>query len=165
MKILNKLLLLMVMWALLLVETVEKTKNPYKVLGVSQSATEDEIKKAFNKRSRKYHPDRNKEDPRAKEKFEMVVNAYELLKDPERKQRYDLTGSDDPQDMNMGGSGFGMNMEDLFNMGFGGGFGGFGGRAGGGRRPGGQGQRQRGGQRTFTFSFGGGGPGGYRFDL
>ena len=43
-----------------------KTPNPYKVLGISRDATEDEIKKAFNKRSKKYHPDRNKSDPRAK---------------------------------------------------------------------------------------------------
>jgi DnaJ-class molecular chaperone len=77
---------------------------------------------------------------------------------------YDMTGSDDPQGMNIGGpGGFGMGMEDLFNMGFGGGFGGFGGGAHGGGRSGGH--RQRGGQRTYTFSFGGGGPGGFRFDL
>ena len=54
----------------------KKTPDPYKVLGISRTATEDDIKKAFNKRSRQYHPDRNKEDPRAKEKFEKVVNAY-----------------------------------------------------------------------------------------
>lgn len=63
-------------WALLVVETLEKVKNPYKVLGVSRNATEEEIKKGFNRRSRKFHPDRNKNDPRAKEKFEMVVHAY-----------------------------------------------------------------------------------------
>ena len=79
---------------------------------------------------------------------------------------YDMTGSDDPQ-MNMGGGGFPggfqMNMDDLLNMGFGGG-GGFGGGSGGsgGRRR--QGRRQQG--RTYSFSFGGGGPGGgMRFDL
>lgn len=69
-----------------------------------------------------------------------------------------MTGSDDPQQMNMGGGGFpgggfGMNMEDLFNMGFGG----FG---GGGQR---QKRGGRRGGRTFTFSFGGGGGNGYRF--
>ena len=91
-----------------------KTPNPYKVLGIKKDATQSDIKKAFNKRSRKYHPDINKTDPRAKEKFEKVVNAYELLKDPERRRMYDMTGSDDPQQMNMGGGfpggGFGMNM-------------------------------------------------------
>jgi DnaJ-class molecular chaperone len=66
------------------------------VLGVRREATEDEIKKAFKKRSLKFHPDTSK-DPRAKEKFEMVVNAYELLKDPERKRIYDLTGDDNPR--------------------------------------------------------------------
>jgi curved DNA-binding protein len=69
-----------------------KIPNPYKVLGIPQSATEEDIKTAFKKRSRKYHPDINKEDPKAKEKFEKVVNAYELLKDPERRRMYDLTG-------------------------------------------------------------------------
>ena len=52
-----------------------KTPNPYRVLGVRKEATEDEIRKAFKKRSLKFHPDRS-QDPRAKEKFEMVVNAY-----------------------------------------------------------------------------------------
>ena len=66
MNILKKILVLVV---LLVVLVSGKTPNPYKVLGVSKDATEDQIKKAFNKRSRKYHPDRNKEDPRAKEKF------------------------------------------------------------------------------------------------
>lgn len=83
MKIISKLLLLFTLWiALLVPEAFAKTPNPYKVLGIKKDATEDEIKKAFNKRSKKFHPDRNKSDPRAKEKFEKVVNAYELLKDP-----------------------------------------------------------------------------------
>ena len=72
----------------------KKIPNPYKVLGISQNANDEEIKAAFKKRSRKYHPDRNKVDPRAKQKFQQVVNAYELLKDPKKRQIYDQTGGD-----------------------------------------------------------------------
>ena len=72
---------------------------------MSQSASEDDIKKAFKKRSLKYHPDRNTNDPKAKDKYAKVVNAYELLKDPNRKKMYDMTGDDNPQ--GQGGQGFG----------------------------------------------------------
>lgn len=58
--------LLVVLLALCLDLANAKGPDPYKVLGISRSATEDEIKKAFNKRSRQYHPDRNTQDPRAK---------------------------------------------------------------------------------------------------
>jgi DnaJ-class molecular chaperone len=66
MKIFTSLLaLLVIILSIAGVETA-KIPDPYKVLGISRSATEDEIKKAFNKRSRQYHPDRNTQDPRAK---------------------------------------------------------------------------------------------------
>ena len=157
-----------------------KTPNPYKVLGISRDATEDQIREGFKKRSKKYHPDRNKKDPRAKEKFEKIANAYELLKDPERKRIYDMTGEDDPQGQQFnqqhgfgggfpgGGFGFeGINIEDLMNQGF---FGG--GHHGGHQQHGhhghhdhhghqGGGRRQR--QATYTFSFGGGD--GMRFEF
>lgn len=53
-----------------------KIPNPYKVLGIAQDATDEQIKEGFKKRFKKYHPDRNKTDPKAKEKFEKIVNAY-----------------------------------------------------------------------------------------
>ena len=66
MKIFTSLVaLLVIILSIAGVETA-KIPDPYKVLGISKSATEDEIKKAFNKRSRQYHPDRNTQDPRAK---------------------------------------------------------------------------------------------------
>ena len=62
MNILKRMLILVILLAVI---TIAKTPNPYKVLGISREANDDQIKKAFNKRSRKYHPDRNKSDPRA----------------------------------------------------------------------------------------------------
>ena len=140
-----------------------KVPNPYKVLGIPQEANDEQIKTGFKKRSKKYHPDRNTKDPRAQEKFAKIVNAYELLKDPERRNMYDMTGTDDPQaqqQQGFGGGGFG-------GGGFGGGFGGggFGGldiedlmrqgffQQGGQQQRGGGGG---GGGQRHTFSFGGG---------
>ena len=60
----------------LLPELETKTPDPYKVLGIPRDANEDQIREGFKKRSKKYHPDRNKKDPRAKEKFEKIANAY-----------------------------------------------------------------------------------------
>lgn len=72
----SKLGLILLLLLTLLAFVSPKIPNPYKVLGVPQDASEEQIKNGFKKRSKKYHPDRNKEDPRAKEKFEKVVNAY-----------------------------------------------------------------------------------------
>lgn len=60
MKILQNLSIFLILFVLMLADAVAKTPDPYKVLGISRSATEDDIKKAFNKRSKQYHPDRNK---------------------------------------------------------------------------------------------------------
>lgn len=68
-------------------------KDYYKVLGVSKSATEDEIKKAYRKLAKQYHPDANRNNPEATEKFKGIGEAYEVLKDPEKRSRYNQLGS------------------------------------------------------------------------
>ncbi len=109
-------------------------RDYYEVLGVSKNADASEIKKAYRKMAIKYHPDKNPDDKSSEEKFKEAASAYEVLGDPQKKQRYDQYGH-----AGLGGaSGFGgggMNMDDIFShFGdiFGGHFGG-GGFGGGGR--------------------------------
>lgn len=106
-------------------------RDYYEVLGVSKSASPEEIKKAYRKLALKYHPDKNPDDKAAEEKFKEAAEAYDVLSSPEKKQRYDQFGHS-----GMGGaggfSGAGMSMEDIFSQfgdlfGGGGFFGGFGG--------------------------------------
>ncbi len=112
-------------------------RDYYEVLGVSKSASADEIKKAYRKLAIQYHPDKNPDNPEAEDKFKEAAEAYEVLSNAEKKARYDQFGH---QGMG-GGAGFGgggMNMEDIFSQ-FGdifggGGFGSFFGGSGGGRR-------------------------------
>ena len=113
-------------------------RDYYEVLGVSKSASAEDIKKAYRKLAIQYHPDKNPDNPEAEDKFKEAAEAYEVLSNPEKKQRYDQFGH-----QGLGGSGGfgggGMNMEDIFSQ-FGdifggGGFGSFfGGGGGGGRR-------------------------------
>lgn len=69
-------------------------KDYYKILGVSKSASQQEIKKAYRKLAAKFHPDKNPDDPGAVDKFKEVGEAYEVLKDPEKRKLYDQAGSD-----------------------------------------------------------------------
>ena len=108
-------------------------RDYYEVLGVSKDASEDEIKKAYRKVAKQYHPDLNPGDKTAEEKFKEANEAYEVLSDSEKKARYDQFGHAgvDPN-FGAGGGGFGgfggfgdaFDLGDIFGSFFGGGFGG-----------------------------------------
>ncbi|MBD5239696.1 MAG: molecular chaperone DnaJ [Bacteroidales bacterium] len=100
----------------------EKKRDYYEVLGVAKSASADEIKKAYRKAAIKYHPDKNPGDKEAEEKFKEAAEAYDVLSDPEKRQKYDQFGHNmGPQGFPGGGSygggfGGGFSMEDIFSQ-------------------------------------------------
>ncbi|KYG79623.1 MULTISPECIES: molecular chaperone DnaJ [Roseivirga] len=119
-------------------------RDYYDILGVSKTASDDELKKAYRKMAIKFHPDKNPDNPEAEDKFKEAAEAYEILSNADKRAQYDRFGHDGMR-AGAGGQGGGMNMDDIFSQ-FGDIFGGGGGGSpfesffGGG---GGRGGRQR----------------------
>ncbi len=90
-------------------------RDYYEVLGVSKSASPEEIKKAYRKKAIQYHPDKNPGDKEAEDKFKEAAEAYEVLSTPEKKQRYDQFGHAGVDGGAGGFGGGGMNMDDIFS--------------------------------------------------
>ncbi len=123
-------------------------RDYYEILGVSRDAKPEEIKKAYRKKALQYHPDKNPDDKEAEAKFKEAAEAYEVLRDPQKKARYDQYGHAGVGNNfggGTGGFGGGMSMEDIFSQ-----FGDIFGEAFGGGGFSGFGSRtsQRGGRRT-----------------
>ncbi|MCX7799818.1 MAG: molecular chaperone DnaJ [Fimbriimonadales bacterium] len=90
-------------------------RDPYEVLGVPRDASQEEIRSAFRRLARAYHPDVNPNDPSAEEKFKEVGEAYAILSDPQKRARYDRTGSPEEAPVDPF-----ANFQDIFEMFFGG---------------------------------------------
>lgn len=96
------------------------------MLKVKKTATDAEIKKSFKKLAIQYHPDKNTDDPdAAKDKFQKIANAYEVLSDPEKRKIYDLGGEEAVQEDAQRQGQQNMNQHDIFSHFFGGGGHGF----------------------------------------
>src|SRR5205814_7428473 len=87
-----------------------QASNPYEILGVSKNASAEEIKKAYRKLAREYHPDRNPGDASAEERFKEVQGAYDLLSDTEKRKQYDTFGSENGRGGFPGGN---VNLSDF----------------------------------------------------
>src|SRR3954469_24704015 len=135
-------------------------RDPYSVLGVDRKASADEVKKAYRKLAREYHPDRNPDDPKAEERFKEIQSAYDIVGDPDKRKQYDRGGIFFGSGGRPGSSGAapgggfggfeGRNFGDILSNLFGGGAA-KGGGAAGTRRP----QAQRGNdlEAEVTISF------------
>jgi DnaJ-class molecular chaperone len=119
-------------------------RDPYEVLGVPKSASAADIKKAFRQLAKKYHPDRNADDAKSKERFAEIGAAYEILGDETKKAQFDR-GEIGPDGKPRGFEGFGAGGPGGFSQGW---------RTGAGR----------GGEQHYEFNFGGGGNGGRSFE-
>ncbi|MBZ4659431.1 MAG: dnaJ [Desulfacinum sp.] len=108
---------------------MEQTRDYYEILGVSRNATDEEIKKAYRKLALKYHPDRNPGDKEAEERFKEAAEAYEVLRDPQKRQIYDQYGHEGLKGTGFSGfqgfedifSSFGDIFQEFFSFNFGGG--------------------------------------------
>jgi molecular chaperone DnaJ len=107
----------------------------YELLGIGREAGEDDIKRAYRRLARQYHPDANGGDPESEARFKEVTVAYETLRDPEKRRRYDMFGADGPGAGGGGPGGFDFGVGDLFDAFFNGGFGGQRGPSGPARGP------------------------------
>jgi molecular chaperone DnaJ len=131
-----------------------RTKNLYDVLGVAKNASADDIKKAYRKLARQYHPDRNPGDKAAEEQFKEIQGAYDVLSDPEKRKTYDAFGSADGRPGPGAGGGVRFENFDFGNLGdLGDIFGGLFNRGRGGRGRGQQGQRGADVEVAVTLSF------------
>ena len=87
-------------------------RDYYEILGVKKDSADGEIKKAYRQMALKFHPDKNPGNKEAEEHFKEAAEAYEILSNPEKRQRYDQFGH---KGVNGGGGQGGMNMEDIFS--------------------------------------------------